>query len=60
MRLGTATEVAIATLHSLPEKQSAVHHLIDRSFGSDAAKARYRRIFDERLLNLKPNGVEKR
>ena len=60
MRLGIASEVAIATLHLLPEKQSAVHALINRSFLSDAANARSRRIFDDRLLKLKANGAGNR
>jgi hypothetical protein len=34
-----------------------VHELIDRSFLSEAAKARYRQIFDDRLLALRPYGA---
>ena len=56
-RLSIATEVATAFLLSLPEKRSAVHDLIDRSFLSEAAKARYRQIFDDRLLALRPYGA---
>lgn len=55
-RCGMAAKVATAFLLSLPEKQSAVHDLIDRSFLSEAAKARYRQIFDDRLLALRPYG----
>ena len=53
-RFGIAADDATAFLLSLPEKQSAVHELITRSFLSGAAKARYRQIFDDRLLALQP------
>jgi hypothetical protein len=55
-RCGIAAEVATAFLFSLPEKRSAVHDLIDRSFLSEVAKALYRQIFDDRLLALRPYG----
>lgn len=55
-RFGIATDVATDFLLSLPEKKSAVHDFIGRSFLSEAAKARYRQIFDDRLLALRPCG----
>jgi len=58
-RFGITAEVATAILLSLPEKQSAVHDLIDRSFLSDTAKVRYLQIFDDRLLALRPYGSGK-
>ena len=57
LRFGIAAEVATAFLLSLPEKRSAVHDLIDHSFLNETAKARYRQIFDDRLLALRPYGA---
>ena len=56
-RFGIAAETATTFLATLTEKQSAVNDLINRSFLSEAAKARYRRIFDDRLLALRPYGA---
>ena len=56
-RFGIAAETATTFLVTLTEKQSAVNDLIDRSFLSEAAKARYRQIFDDRLLALRPYGA---
>jgi hypothetical protein len=56
-QFGMAEEIVAAFLLSLPSKESAAYDLIERSFLSDAAKARYRRIFADRLLAIRPRGT---
>lgn len=51
-RFGIELRIAQSTIRSFHDRRTDVHEFVDRSLMSEAAKNRYRKVFEDRLLAL--------